>query len=49
VGGKLGGGGTENQACGTITIGGTVYWESNAYVGTGGTYLTNDITYTPAP
>ena len=26
-------------SCGTVTIGGTVYWENNAYVGDGETYL----------
>ena len=37
-----------NQACGTITIGGTIYWDGTDYVGTGSTYLTqNSITYTP--
>ena len=35
----LGGG---NGTCGTVTIGGTVYYENNAYVGTGSTYLTQD-------
>ena len=36
------------QTCGTITIGGTIYWDGTDYVGTGSTYLTqNSITYTP--
>ena len=26
-------------SCGTVTIGGTVYWQNNAYVGTGSSYL----------
>ena len=37
------------QACGTITIGGTIYWNGSAYQNGGDTYLTNDITYPPVP
>ena len=40
--------GSSETSCGTITIGGTVYWDGTDYVGTGSTYLTqNSITYTP--
>ena len=35
--------------CGTVTIGGTVYYENNAYVGTGSTYLTQDQIVYPQP
>jgi hypothetical protein len=28
------------NTCGTVTIGGTVYWQNNAYVGDGANYLT---------
>ena len=32
---------TENRVdCGTVKIGGTTYWQNNAYVGQGATYLT---------
>ena len=36
--------------CGTVTIGGTIYWdgEAKAYKNGGATYLTNNITYQPA-
>ena len=37
------------QACGTITIGGTIYWDGSDYQNGGDTYLTNDITYPTAP
>ena len=37
------------QTCGTITIGGTTYWDGTAYQNGGDTYLTGNITYTPAP
>ena len=34
--------------CGTVTIGGVVYYENNAYVGTGSTYLTQSpLVYKP--
>ena len=40
--------GSSETSCGTITIGGTIYWDGTDYVGTGSTYLTqNSITYTP--
>ena len=35
------------QTCGTITIGGTVYWDGSDYQNDGNTYLTDDITYEP--
>ena len=38
-----------SQACGTITIGGTIYWDGSDYQNGGDTYLTNDITYPPVP
>ena len=34
------GAGYGNSSCGTVTIGGTVYWENNAYANGGDTYLT---------
>ena len=34
------GAGYGNSSCGTVTIGGTVYWENNAYANGGATYLT---------
>ena len=34
------GAGYGESTCGTVTIGGTVYYQDNAYVGTGSTYLT---------
>ena len=37
------------QTCGTITIGGTIYWDGSDYQNGGDTYLTNDITYPPVP
>ena len=37
------------QACGTITIGGTIYWDGSDYQNGGETYLVNDITYPTAP
>lgn len=38
----------KKSTCGTVTIGGTEYWDGTDYVGTGSTYLTqNSITYTP--
>lgn len=37
------------QTCGTITIGGTIYWDGSAYQNGGDTYLTNNITYPTAP
>lgn len=41
----------EDGTCGTITIGDVVYYQNNAYVGDGATYLTqNTLVYpTPAP
>ena len=36
-------------SCGTVTIGGVVYYENNAYVGTGSTYLTQDQIVYPQP
>ena len=37
-------------SCGTVNIGGTVYYQNNAYVGDGATYLTTSpLVYTPAP
>lgn len=33
--------------CGTITIGGTVYWDGSDYQNGGDTYLTSNITYEP--
>ena len=35
------GAGYLESKCGTVTIGGTVYWNGSAYVGTGESYLTN--------
>ena len=35
------GAGYLQSKCGTVTIGGTVYWNGSAYVGTGESYLTN--------
>ena len=37
------------QTCGTITIGGTIYWDGSAYQNGGDTYLVNNITYPTAP
>ena len=37
------------QTCGTITIGGTIYWDGSAYQNGGNTYLVNNITYPTAP
>ena len=38
------------NTCGTVTIGGTVYWQNNAYVGDGETYLKqSQIVYQPQP
>ena len=45
--GEASSGGT--QACGTITIGGTEYWDGSAYQNGGDTYLVNNITYPTAP
>ena len=45
--GRISGGGT--QACGTITIGGTIYWDGSDYQNDGETYLGSDITYPTAP
>ena len=39
-------GGTQNF--GTITIGGTIYWDGSAYQNGGNPYLVNNITYTPS-
>ena len=38
-----------NGSCGTVTIGGTVYWQNNAYVGDGATYLMQGQIVYPAP
>ncbi len=38
-----------NNTCGTVTIGGTVYYQNNAYVGDGATYLTQSTIVYPAP
>ena len=35
------GAGYSNSSCGTVTIGGTVYWENNDYANGGDYYLTN--------
>ncbi len=44
----IGSGGT--QSCGTITIGGTVYWDGSSYQNDGATYLaTSPLVYEPAP
>ena len=40
--------GSGNQTCGTITIGGTIYWNGSDYQNGGETYLVNNITYTPS-
>ena len=45
--GRSGSSGT--QACGTITIGGTIYWDGSDYQNGGDTYLGSDITYPPVP
>ena len=38
------------QLCGTITIGGTVYWDGSSYQNDGATYLaTSPLVYEPAP
>ena len=38
-----------NTSCGTVTIGGTVYWQNNAAVGDGATYLaTSPLVYQPS-
>ena len=38
----------DEGTCGKVTIGGTVYYENNAYVGTGSTYLTQSpLVYEP--
>ena len=37
------------NTCGTVTIGGTVYWQNNAYVGDGETYLKQSQIVYPAP
>ena len=37
------------QTCGTITIGGTIYWDGSDYQNGGDTYLVNNITYPTAP
>ena len=45
---SIGKGYGSNTTCGTITIGGTKYWENNAAVGDGATYLAQDqIVYQP--
>jgi hypothetical protein len=38
-----------NGYCGTVEIGGTVYYQNNAYVGTGSTYLTQSPLIYPTP
>jgi hypothetical protein len=43
------GAGYNNSSCGTVTIGGTVYWENNAYANGGDTYLTTSpLIYQPS-
>lgn len=41
--------GDNENTCGTVTIGGTVYWQNNAYVGNGETYLKQSTIVYPAP
>jgi len=44
------GAGGEGGTCGTVTIGGTVYWQDNAAVNGGDTYLaTSPLDYPPTP
>ena len=40
---------SSNSACGTVTIGGTEYWDGSSFQNGGGGYLTNDpFTYPPS-
>ena len=40
----------KDGTCGTVTIGGTVYWQDNAAVNDGARYLaTNPLEYRPMP
>ena len=41
--------GTDSGTCGTITIGGTVYWDGSNYQNDGGSYLTQSTITYPAP
>lgn len=41
--------GSGNGTCGSVTIGGTVYWDGSAYQNGGDTYLTNSPLIYPAP
>ena len=46
---SIGKGYGDNTSCGTVTIGGTVYWQNNAAVGDGATYLaTSPLVYQPS-
>ena len=45
---SIGKGYGDNASCGTVTIGGTVYWQNNDYVGNGASYLgQTTLTYQP--
>ena len=46
---SIGKGYGDNASCGTVTIGGTVYWQNNAAVGDGATYLAQATIEYPAP
>ena len=46
---SIGKGTGTNITCGTVTIGGTVYWDGSAYQNGGDTYLTNSPLIYPAP
>ena len=46
---SIGKGYGDNNSCGTVTIGGTVYWQDNAAVGDGATYLAQATIEYPAP
>ena len=39
--------GSGDRICGTITIGGTVYWDGSNYLNGGDTYLCSNIIYEP--
>lgn len=44
------GAGGDDASCGTVTIGGTVYWDGSDYQNGGDTYLpTSPLVYSPAP
>ena len=45
---SIGKGKGRGASCGTVTIGGTVYWDGSAYQNGGDSYLINDIVY-PTP